>query len=76
MHSIKYNTRLAQVREQNIDITNFETELDKFKATFGKNYDLASRKFQVVNDQIDKTIYQSTKNKRRIVERRQKSQNC
>jgi hypothetical protein len=63
MHSLKYKTQLAQVREQNIDITNFETELDQFKATFGKNYDLASRKFQVAVDQIDKSIISLQKTK-------------
>ena len=63
MHSLKYKTQLAQVKEQNIDITNFETELDKFKATFGKNYDLASRKFQVAVDQIDKSITSLQKTK-------------
>jgi hypothetical protein len=63
MHSLKYKTQLAQVKEQNIDITNFETELDKFKATFGKNYDLASRKFQVAVDQIDKSIISLQKTK-------------
>ncbi len=63
MHSLTYKTQLAQVREQNIDITNFETELDKFKTTFGKNYDLASRKFQVAVDQIDKSINSLQKTK-------------
>ena len=63
MHSLKYKTQLAQVKEQNIDITNFETELDKFKATFGKNFDLASRKFQVAVDQIDKSIISLQKTK-------------
>ena len=63
MNSLKYKTQLAQVREQNIDITNFETELDQFKATFGKNYDLASRKFQVAVDQIDKSIISLQKTK-------------
>ena len=63
MNSLKYKTQLAQVREQNIDITNFETELDKFKTTFGKNYDLASRKFQVAVDQIDKSIISLQKTK-------------
>jgi hypothetical protein len=63
MHSLKYKTQLAEIRGQNIDITNFETELDKFKTTFGKNVDLASRKFQVAVDQIDKSISSLQKTK-------------
>jgi len=43
MNSLKYKSELALVRAQNIDITNFETELDSFKAAFGKNYDLVLR---------------------------------
>ncbi len=56
MNALKYKTELARVREQNIDITNFETELDTFKSAFGKNYDLASRKFHSAIDEIDKSI--------------------
>jgi len=56
MNSLKYKTELAQVRAQNIDITNFEDQLDTFKAAFGKNYELASRKFQTAIDEIDKSI--------------------
>jgi hypothetical protein len=63
MHSLKYKTQLAEIRGQNIDITNFETELDKFKTTFGKNVDLASRKFQMAVDQIDKSISSLQKTK-------------
>ena len=63
MHSLKYKTQLAEIRGQNIDITNFETELDKFKTTFGKNVDLSSRKFQVAVDQIDKSISSLQKTK-------------
>lgn len=44
------------MRSQNIDITNFESDLEAFKAAFGKNYDLASRKFQTAIDEIDKSI--------------------
>lgn len=55
-NSLKYKTELALVKAQNIDITNFEEELDAFKAAFGKNYDLASRRFQAAIDEIDKSI--------------------
>ncbi len=56
MKSLEYKTELALVKEQNVDITNFESDLDKFKTAFGKNYDLASRKFQTAIDEIDKSI--------------------
>jgi len=55
-NSLKYKTELALVKAQNIDIADFEEELDKFKDAFGKNYDLASRKFKDAIDEIDKSI--------------------
>jgi len=54
--SLEYKAELALVKAQNIDITNFENDLDKFKTAFGKNYDLASRKFQTAIAEIDKSI--------------------
>jgi hypothetical protein len=56
MKSLEYKTELALVKAQNVDITNFENDLDKFKNAFAKNYDLASRKFQTAIDEIDKSI--------------------
>lgn len=56
MKSLEYKTELAMVRAQNIDITNFETQLESFKSAFGKNYDLASRRFQTAIEEIDKSI--------------------
>ena len=56
LNSLSYRAELARVREQNIDITNFEEELDAFKSGFARNYDLASRKFKTAIDEIDKTI--------------------
>jgi len=56
MNSLQYKTELALVKAQHIDITNFETELDQFKSSFGRNYDLASRQFQTAMDEIDKSI--------------------
>ena len=55
-HSLKYKTELALVKEQNIDITNFENELEAFKTGFARNYELASKKFKTAIDEIDKTI--------------------
>jgi hypothetical protein len=56
MNSLKYKTELAQVKAQNIDITHFESQLDTFKEAFGKNFDLASRRFQTAIEEIDKSI--------------------
>jgi MoxR-like ATPase len=55
MSSLQYKSELALVRAQNIDITNFENELELFKGAFAKNYDLASRRFQTAIDEIDKS---------------------
>ena len=56
MNSLKYKSELALFKAQNIDITNFETELETFKSGFARNYDLASRKFKTAIEEIDKTI--------------------
>jgi hypothetical protein len=56
MKSLEYKTELAIVKAQNVDITNFENELETFKTGFAKNYDLASRRFQKAIDEIDKSI--------------------
>jgi hypothetical protein len=53
---MKYKSELELVKTQNIDVTNFEAELESFKTAFGKNYDLASRKFQTAIEEIDKSI--------------------
>jgi hypothetical protein len=56
MNSLKYKSELALVKAQNIDITNFETNLETFKAGFARNYDLASNSFKKAIDEIDKSI--------------------
>jgi len=63
MNTLKYKSELALVRAQNIDITNFESELDTFKTAFAKNYDLASDRFQTAVDEIDKSIIHLQKTK-------------
>jgi len=63
MKSLEYKAELALVKSQNVDITNFENDLDQFKTAFGKNYDLASRKFQTAIDEIDKSINHLQKTK-------------
>ena len=67
MNSLKYKAELAIVKAQNIDITNFESELDSFKNAFSKNYDLASRKFQTAIDEIDKSIDHLQKTREALV---------
>ncbi|MCO1336573.1 DUF2130 domain-containing protein [Microbulbifer sp. OS29] len=63
MKSLEYRNELALVKAQNVDITNFESDLDKFKTAFAKNYDLATRKFQTAIDEIDKSINHLQKTK-------------
>lgn len=55
-NSLGHKKELARIREQNLDISNFENELEAFKTAFGRNYDLASRKFKTAIEEIDKTI--------------------
>lgn len=63
MNSIQYKAELALVKSQNLDITNFEEKMNKFKEGFARNYDLASRKFKDAIDGIDKTIKELEKTK-------------
>jgi hypothetical protein len=63
IHSLKYKSELALIREQNIDVTNFEIELETFKSAFSKNFELASRKFSTAIDEIDKSINHLQKTK-------------
>ena len=67
MNSLKYKAELALVRSQNVDITNFEDNMNKFKDGFAKNYDLASRKFKTAIDEIDKTIDHLQKTKEALL---------
>ncbi len=56
MSSLKYKAELASMREQNIDITKFEDNIQKFKEGFAKNYTNASKKFESAVSEIDKSI--------------------
>lgn len=67
MNALKYKSELALVKAQNIDITNFEFELDTFKTAFAKNYDLANRRFQTAIDEIDKSIDHLQKTKEALL---------
>ena len=63
MNSLKYKAELNLMRNQNVDITNFEEKIDAFRKGFAYNYDLASRKFKTAIDEIDKTISHLQKTK-------------
>ncbi len=56
LNSMQYKAELAQIRNQNIDITRFEEKINEFRDGFARNYDLASRKFKTAIEEIDKTI--------------------
>ncbi len=63
MKSLEYKYELNDIRNQNIDITNFEVKMDEFKTKFTRNYDLASRQFGDAINEIDKTISHLLKTK-------------
>lgn len=67
MNSLAYKAELAIVRNQNIDITNFEENMNKFKEGFARNYELASRKFMTAIEEIDKTITHLEKTKAALI---------
>ncbi len=56
MNTLESKRELKRIQEQNMDITRFEDDLNKFKSGFSRNYDLASRKFMSAIDDIDKAI--------------------
>lgn len=56
LNSLQYKQELALVREQNLDITHFEEDLETFKAAFAKNYNSASNNFKKAIEEIDKSI--------------------
>jgi hypothetical protein len=66
-HSLEYKQELARIKEQNIDVTNFEAELEDFKVAFGKNYRLYSDKFKTAIDEIDKSIDHLVKTREALV---------
>jgi hypothetical protein len=55
MNSLKYKNELAVVKAQNIDITNFETQLNDFKTAFGRNWRLAAEGFEEAIKDLEKT---------------------
>ncbi len=67
MSSLVYRNELALVKAQNIDVTNFENDLDTFKTAFSKNYELASKKFETAIIEIDKSIDHLQKTKEALL---------
>ena len=67
MNSLEYKAELALVRNQNVDITNFEESMNEFKEGFGRNVELFSRKFKNAIDEIDKTIDHLQKTKEALL---------
>ena len=63
MKSLEYKTELSVIRNQNVDITNFEDKINDFKTGFARNYDLASRQFKAAIEEIDKTMTHLQKTK-------------
>lgn len=67
LNSMKYKEELAIIRNQNIDITHFEENMENFKQSFARNYELASRKFSTAIEEIDKTIAHLQKTKEALL---------
>lgn len=67
MKSLEYKKELQLVQNQNIDIANFEENMNNFKSAFGRNYRLASEKFKKAIDEIDKTIDHLQKTKEALL---------
>ena len=63
LNSMKYKAELNLMKNQNVDITNFEEKINTFKEGFARNYDIASRRFKTAIDEIDKTIIHLQKTK-------------
>jgi hypothetical protein len=66
-NSLQYKNELSLMRNQSIDVTNFENKINSFKEGFSKNYELASRKFETAVGEIDKTINHLNKTKEALL---------
>ncbi|PKL30984.1 DUF2130 domain-containing protein [Candidatus Saccharibacteria bacterium HGW-Saccharibacteria-1] len=67
LNSMKYKSELALVKAQNVDVTNFEDQLNDFRDSFGRNFRLASEKFKTAIESIDKSIVQLQKTKENLL---------
>lgn len=67
MKSLEYKTELSIMKNQNVDVTNFEDKINDFKTGFARNYDLASRQFGDAIKEIDKTMTHLQKTKEALL---------
>ena len=67
LNSLQYKQELAVIRNQNIDISNFEESMNEFKEKFARNYEIASKKFKTAIEEIDKTIDHLQKTKEALL---------
>jgi hypothetical protein len=67
MNSVQYRQQLAEIKNQNIDISHFEDDINDFKERFGRNFRLASDKFAKAIEEIDKTIDHLQKTKEALL---------
>ena len=67
MNSLTYKKELTAIKNQNIDISHFEADMNEFKEKFGRNYRLASEKFKKAIEEIDKTIEHLQKTKEALL---------
>ena len=67
LNSLQYRAELEVIRNQNIDITHFEEDINDFKDKFSRNFRLASEKFRKAIDEIDKTIDHLQKTKEALL---------
>ena len=67
LNSLKYQQELQIVRNQQIDLTNFEANMQAFKDDFGRNYRIASERFATAIEEIDKTIDHLNKTKQALL---------
>jgi hypothetical protein len=67
LNAVQYKKALAIERNNNLDITHFEENMEEFKSKFGRNYELASKKFKDAIDSIDKTIKDLEKTRAALV---------
>lgn len=67
MSNLTYKTELAKIKHQDIDLEHFEANMETFKASFGKNYRLASERLNTAVEGIDKVIAQLQKTKEALL---------
>ena len=67
LNAVEYKNQLVALKQQNIDVTNFEAKLMDFQDRFGKNFEAAKKKFETAIESIDKSIAQLIKTKEALL---------